>query len=122
MCSAGLVREPVGGEELGLLQAMTATGASLSLALNIVATSTYPSLAVIFQPCVSFNSQRTLQWDFVVGENYSSKKKIFKAFFFFSRCNDRIVTTFSSPTRCLSVRSLSSSGVRGLGLKLSPKP
>ncbi len=84
MCSAGLVREPVGGEELGLLQAMTTTGASLSLALNIVATSTYPSLAVIFQPCVSFNSQQTLQWDFVVGENYSSKKKIFKAFSTFS--------------------------------------
>jgi hypothetical protein len=34
MWSAELAREPVGGEELGPLRAMTATGAGLSLALN----------------------------------------------------------------------------------------
>ncbi len=44
----------------------------------------HPSLAVIFRPCVSLNSQRTLQWDSVVAENYSNKKKIFKAFSTFS--------------------------------------
>jgi hypothetical protein len=79
-----LVREPIGGEELGLLRTMTVIGASLSLVLNIVATSTYPFLAVVFQPCISLNSQRTLQWDSIVGENYSNKKKIFKAFSTFS--------------------------------------
>ncbi len=84
MCSAELAREPVGGEELGLLRVMTATGAGLSLALNTAVASTYPSLAVVFQPCVSRNSQQTLQWDCVVGENYSNKKKIFKAFSTFS--------------------------------------
>ncbi len=36
MCSVELVREPVGGEELGSLRAMTATSAGLSLVLNIV--------------------------------------------------------------------------------------
>jgi hypothetical protein len=75
-----LAREPVGGEELGPLQAMTATGAGLSLALNTAAASPYPSPPVVLQPCVSLNSQRTLQWDSVVGENYSNKKKVFKAF------------------------------------------
>ncbi len=79
MCSAELAREPVGGEELGPLRAMTATGAGLSLALNTAAASPYPSSAVVLQPCVSLNSQRTLQWDSVVGENYSNNKKIFKA-------------------------------------------
>jgi hypothetical protein len=49
------------------LRAMTATGAGLSLALNTVAASMYPSLAVVLQPCVSLNSQQTLQWDCVVG-------------------------------------------------------
>jgi len=63
---------------------MTAIGASLSLALNIAVAFTYASLAVVLQPCISLNSQRTLQWDSVVGENYSSKKKIFKAFSTFS--------------------------------------
>jgi hypothetical protein len=75
-----LACEPVGGEELGPLRAMTATGAGLSLALNTAAASPYPSSAVVLQPCASLNSQRTLQWDSVVGENYSNKKKIFKAF------------------------------------------
>jgi hypothetical protein len=84
VCSAELAREPVGGEELGPLRAMTATGAGLSLALNTAATSPYPSSAVVLQPCVSLNSQRTLQWDSVVGESYSNKKKIFKAFSTFS--------------------------------------
>jgi hypothetical protein len=60
MCSVELARKPIGGEELGSLRTMTATGAGLSLALNIVAASTYPSLAVILQPCVSFNTQQTL--------------------------------------------------------------
>ncbi|KAH8967000.1 hypothetical protein BDL97_03G054900 [Sphagnum fallax] len=59
---------------------MTATGAGLSLALNTAAASPYPSSAVVLQPCASLNSQRTLQWDSVVGENYSNKKKVFKAF------------------------------------------
>jgi hypothetical protein len=63
---------------------MTATGASLSLALNIATTSMYPSLAVVLWPCVLLNSQRTLQWDSIVGENYNNKKKIFKAFSTFS--------------------------------------
>jgi len=84
MCLTELACKPIGDEELGPLRAMTATGAGLSLALNIAAASTYPSLVVVFQPCVSLNSQRTLQWDFVVGENYNSKKKIFKAFSTFS--------------------------------------
>jgi len=84
MCLTKLARKPIGGEELGPLRAMTATGASLSLVLNIAAASTYPSLAVVLQPCVLLNSQRTLQWDSVVGENYSNKKKIFKAFSTFS--------------------------------------
>jgi hypothetical protein len=75
-----LACEPVGGEELGPLRAMTATGAGLSLALNTAAASPYPSSAVVLQPCASLNSQRTLQWDSVVGENYSNKKKVFKAF------------------------------------------
>ncbi len=79
VCSVELAREPVGGEELGPLRAMTATGAGLSLALNTAAASPYPSSAVVLQPCVSLNSQRSLQWDSVVGENYSNKKKIFKA-------------------------------------------
>jgi hypothetical protein len=63
---------------------MMTTNASLSLVFNIVVTSTYPSLAVVFRPCVSLNLQRTLQWDSIVGENYNNKKKIFKAFFTFS--------------------------------------
>jgi hypothetical protein len=79
-----LAREPFGGEELGPLRAMTATGVGLSLALNTAAASPYPSSAVVLQPCVSLNSQRTLQWDSVVGENYNNKKKIFKAFSTFS--------------------------------------
>jgi len=83
MCSTKLAHKPVGGEELGPLRAMTAIGASLSLALNIATASTYPSLAVVLQPCVSLNSQQTLEWD-CVGENYSNKKKIFKAFSTFS--------------------------------------
>jgi hypothetical protein len=84
MCSAELAREPGGGEELGLLQAMTATNAGLFLVLNTTTASTYPSLAVVLQPCILLNSQRTLQWDSVVGENYNNKKKIFKAFSTFS--------------------------------------
>jgi hypothetical protein len=84
VCSVELAREPVGGEELGPLRAMTATGAGLSLALNTAAASPYPSPPVVLQPCVSLNSQRTSQWDSVVGENYSNKKKIFKAFSTFS--------------------------------------
>jgi hypothetical protein len=36
MCSAELAREPVGGDELGPLQAMMAIGVGLSLVLNIV--------------------------------------------------------------------------------------
>jgi len=60
MWSTELAREPNGGEELGPLRAMTATGAGLSLALHIAAASTYPSLAVILQPYVLFNSQQTL--------------------------------------------------------------
>jgi hypothetical protein len=84
MCSVELACELIGGEELGPLRAMTATSVGLSLALNTAVTFTYPSLAVVLQPCVLLNSQRTLQWDYVVGENYSSKKKIFKGFFTFS--------------------------------------
>jgi len=47
MCSVELACELVGGEELGPLRAMMTTGAGLSLALNIAAASTYPSLAVV---------------------------------------------------------------------------
>jgi len=68
-----LDRKPVGGEELGPLRAMSTIGVGLSLALNIIAASRYPSLAVVIQPCVSLNLQRTLQWDSVVGENYNNK-------------------------------------------------
>jgi hypothetical protein len=93
MCSAELAHEPVGGEELGPLRAMTATGVGLSLAFNIVAASTYPSLAVVLQPCVSLNSQQNLQWDCVVGENYSNKKKIFKAFSTFSSSSSALGAT-----------------------------
>ncbi len=89
MCSVELARKPIGGEELGSLRAMTATGAGLSLALNTVAASTYPSLAVVLQPCVSFNTQQTLQWDCVVGENHSNKKQIFKTFSTFSSSSSR---------------------------------
>jgi hypothetical protein len=39
MWSAELAREPIGGEELGPLQAMTATGVGLSLARNTTAAS-----------------------------------------------------------------------------------
>ncbi len=97
MWSAKLACEPVGGEEVGLLWVMTATGVGLSLALNTVVASTYPSLAVVLQPCVSLNSQQTLQWDCVVGENYSNKKKIFKALSTFSS------SSFGATTR-LSLR------------------
>ncbi len=76
-----------------MLQAMTATSVGLSLALNIATASTYPSLAVVLQPCVSLNSQQTLQWDCVVGENYSNKKKIFKAFSTFSSSSSFGATT-----------------------------
>jgi hypothetical protein len=57
MCSVELARELVGGEELGPLRAMITTGVGLSLALNTAATSTYPSLVVVLQACVSLNLQ-----------------------------------------------------------------
>jgi hypothetical protein len=109
VCSAELAREPVRGEELGPLRAMTATGAGLSLALNTAATSPYPSSAVVLQPCVSLNSQRTLQWDSVVGESYSNKKKIFKAFSTFSSSSSLGATTglslrFPHQQRCKEKR------------------
>jgi hypothetical protein len=72
---------------------MTATGAGLSLVFNTAAASTYPSLAVVLQQCVLFNSQQTLQWDYVVGENYNNNKKIFKAFSTFSSSSSLGATT-----------------------------
>jgi hypothetical protein len=83
MCLAELACEH-GGEELGPLRVMMAIGAGLSLVLNTAAASTYPFLAVVLQPWISLHSQPTLQWDYVVGENYSNKKKIFKTFSTFS--------------------------------------
>jgi hypothetical protein len=72
---------------------MTTTGAGLSLALNTATISMYPSLAIVFQPCILLNLQQTLQWDCVVGENYSNKKKIFKAFSTFSPFSSLGATT-----------------------------
>jgi len=39
------------------------------------------------------NSQQTLQWDCVVGENYNNKKKIFKAFSTFSSSSSSLGAT-----------------------------
>ncbi len=110
MCLVELVRGPVGGEELGPLWAMTATGAGLSLVLNIVVASMYPFLVVVLQPWVSLNLQRTLQWDSVVGENYNKKKKIFKAFSTFSSSSSflgattRLLLRFPDQRRCKEKR------------------
>jgi len=70
-----------------------AMGADLSLTFNTVVASTYPSLAVVLQPCILLNSQQTLQWDCVVGENYSNKKKIFKEFSTFSSSSSSLGAT-----------------------------
>jgi hypothetical protein len=50
MCLAELACGTVGGEKVGLLRAMTATSAGLSLVLNNVAASMYPFLVVVLQP------------------------------------------------------------------------
>jgi hypothetical protein len=55
MCSTELAREPVGGEELGPLRPMMATGAGLSLMLNIVG---YLSV------------ERVFDWRFTSGPDY----------------------------------------------------
>jgi hypothetical protein len=57
----------------------------------------HPSLAVVFRPCVSLNSQQTLQWDSIVAENYNNKKKIFKAFSTFSSSSSSLSATTGFP-------------------------